>query len=210
MNLYDRDWVRRSTGCTLSAEQFNFVNGLVAHRDLRESARIELSDYRDLRGPFDKIASVGVFEHVGRRRLENHLGTLHRLLRPGGLLINHRITRPESVRDDAGTRFVRRKVFPGGELAHLSDVIRPGFEVLDVENLRPHYMLTCRDWVERSQQNAAQCLRPVDRSVYRTWLLALAVSAAYFEDKLLNLKQVLLYKPGGARNRAFTREYIYA
>ena len=203
-----------STGCTLSAEQFNFVSGLVADRDLGESVRIEMSDYRDLRGRFDKIASVGMFEHVGRRRLEGYFATLHRLLRPGGLLLNHGITRPECVRDDAETLFVRRKVFPGGGLAHLSDVIRSaersGFEVLDVENLRPHYALTCRAWVERLQRNAAQCLRHVDRSVYRTWLLALAASAACFEDKLLNLNQVLLYKPGSAASRPFSREYMYA
>jgi len=203
-----------STGCTLSVEQFNFASRQAAERLLGQKVSVELSDYRDIEGSFDKIASVGMFEHVGRRRLKKYFKTLNRLLRPGGLVLNHGITRPEHVGDSSETVFIRRKVFPGGELAHLSDVIRyaecTGFEVIDVENLRPHYALTCRAWVERLQQNAAQCLRHVDRSVYRTWLLALAASAAYFEDNLLNLNQVLLYKPGSAASRPFTREYMYA
>ena len=202
-----------STGCTLSTEQFNFANERVAERGLAGSVRVELSDYRDMRGAFDKIASVGMFEHVGRRRLKRYFATLHGLLRPGGLLLNHGIMRPESAKDNAETLFVRCKVFPGGELPRLSDVIRSaeqsGFEVLDVENLRPHYALTCRAWIDRLQKNVTQCLRQVDRSVYRTWLLMFAGSAAYFEDGRLNLNQLLLYKPGHAASRPFTREYMY-
>jgi cyclopropane-fatty-acyl-phospholipid synthase len=202
-----------STGCTLSTEQFNFANERVAERRLAGGTRVELSDYRDMRGVFDKIASVGMFEHVGRRRLKKYFATLHSLLRPGGLLLNHGIMRPESAKDNAETVFVRRKVFPGGELPRLSDVIRSaeqcGFEVLDVENLRPHYALTCRAWIGRLQKNVTQCLRQVDRSVYRTWLLMFAGSAAYFEDGRLNLNQLLLYKPGHPASRPFTREYMY-
>jgi cyclopropane-fatty-acyl-phospholipid synthase len=202
-----------STGCTLSTEQFNFANDRVAERGLAGGVRVELSDYRDMRGPFDKIASVGMFEHVGRRRLKGYFATLHSLLRPGGLLLNHGIMRPESAKDNAETLFVRRKVFPGGEIPRLSDVIRSaeesGFEVLDVENLRPHYALTCRAWIDRLQKNVTQCLRQVDGSVYRTWLLMFAGSAAYFEDGRLNLHQLLLYKPGHSASRPFTREYMY-
>jgi cyclopropane-fatty-acyl-phospholipid synthase len=202
-----------STGCTLSAEQFNFASRRVADRALGSKVRIELSDYRDMEGAFDKAASVGMFEHVGRRRLRHYFEALHRLLRPGGLLLNHGITRPESVTDGPETLFVRRKVFPGGEIPRLSEVIsvaeRAGFEVLDVENLRPHYALTCRAWVRRLQENITQCLREVDPSVYRTWLLALAASAGCFEDGRLNVNQVLLYKPGDPADRPFTREYVY-
>lgn len=203
-----------SKGCTLSTEQFDFANRQVAERGLTSSVHVELSDYRHMEGSFHKIASVGMFEHVGRRRMEQYFTALYRLLRPGGLLLNHGITRPERVRDSVETLFVRRKVFPGGELAHLSDVVRfaerSGFEVLDVENLRPHYALTCRAWVQRLQENVTQCLRHVDRSVYRTWLIALAASAVFFEDGRLNLNQLLLYKPGDAASRPFSREYIYA
>ncbi|MGB6877335.1 MAG: cyclopropane-fatty-acyl-phospholipid synthase family protein [Candidatus Acidiferrales bacterium] len=202
-----------ATGCTLSVEQFNFANQQVAERNLGRKVTVELSDYRDMGGSYDKIASVGMFEHVGRRRLQKYFATLNRLLRPGGLVLNHGITRPESVHDGPETLFVRRKVFPGGELAHLSDVIRfaerAGFEVLDVENLRPHYALTCRAWVQRLQENMTQCLRQVDQSAYRTWLLALAASAATFEDGRLNVNQLLLYKPGDSTRRPFTRDYMY-
>jgi cyclopropane-fatty-acyl-phospholipid synthase len=202
-----------STGCTLSNEQFRFANEQVAERGLGKTVCIELNDYRDVEGTFDKIASVGMFEHVGRRRMKKYFTTLNRLLRPGGLLLNHGIIRPESAKDTAETLFMRRKVFPGGEIPWLSDVIRSaeqaGFEVLDVENLRPHYALTCRAWVERLQQNVTQCLRYVDRTVYRTWLLAFAASAVSFEDGLLNLVQLLLHKPGNPASRPFTREYMY-
>ena len=202
-----------STGCTLSTEQFNFASQLVAERALSQRVRVEISDYRDMEGSFDKIASVGMFEHVGRRRLGTYFEKLHRLLRVGGLVLNHGITRPEHVHDGPETLFVRRKVFPGGEIPKLSDVIRfaerAGFEVLDVENLRPHYALTCRAWVRHLQDNVTQCLRQVDRSVYRTWLLALAASAVCFEDGRLNVNQVLLYKPGPGGSRPFTREYMY-
>jgi cyclopropane-fatty-acyl-phospholipid synthase len=202
-----------STGCTLSAEQFNFATELAAERDMTRSVRVELNDYRDVQGTFDKMSSVGMFEHVGRRRMKKYFGTLNSLLRPGGLLLNHGIMRPETAKDNVETLFMRRKVFPGGEIPRLSDVIRlaeqSGFEVLDVENLRPHYALTCRAWVERLQRNASQCLREVESSVYRTWLLAFAASAACFEDGRLNLNQLLLYKPGNPARRPFTREYIY-
>jgi cyclopropane-fatty-acyl-phospholipid synthase len=202
-----------STGCTLSVEQFNFANRQIAERNLGRKVTIELSDYRDMAGSYDKIASVGMFEHVGRRRLQKYFATLGRLLRPGGLALNHGITRPEYIHDGPETLFVRRKVFPGGELVRLSDVIRfaerAGFEVLDVENLRPHYALTCRAWVRHLQENVTRCLRQVDRSVYRTWLLALAASAATFEDGRLNLNQVLLYKPSDSASRPFTRDYMY-
>lgn len=202
-----------STGCTLSVEQFNFASQQVAERSLGGRVAVELSDYRDMAGTYDKIASVGMFEHVGRRRLETYFATLARLLRPGGLVLNHGITRPQRIHDGPETLFVRRKVFPGGELAHLCDVVRlaerAGFEVLDIENLRPHYALTCRAWVRALQDNAARCLHQVEPSVYRTWLLALAASAAAFEEGRLNLDQVLLYKPGDNARRPFTREYMY-
>jgi cyclopropane-fatty-acyl-phospholipid synthase len=202
-----------STGCTLSVEQFNFANQRLTERSVDRSVTVELSDYRDIIGSYDKIASVGMFEHVGRRRLQGYFATLGRLLRPGGLLLNHGITRPEHIHDGAETLFVRRKVFPGGELARLSEVVRfaerAGFEVLDVENLRPHYALTCRAWVRNLQENAARCLQQVGQSAYRTWLLALAASAAAFEDGRLNVNQVLLYKPGDSARRPLTRDYMY-
>lgn len=152
-----------------------------------------------------------MFEHVGRRRLQSYFRKVHDLLEPGGLFLNHGIVRPEFVTDGAQTFFLQRRVFPGGELAHLSDVIRAaeltGFEVLDVEDLRPHYALTCRAWVERLQRNAAACLKTVDRETYRTWLLYLAGSAANFEAGLTSVCQLLLAKRSSSTRR-LTREYM--
>ncbi|MGA9883453.1 MAG: cyclopropane-fatty-acyl-phospholipid synthase family protein [Candidatus Acidiferrales bacterium] len=202
-----------SSGCTISPKQFDFASTQIAERQLNRNVRVELADYRDIQGSFDKIASVGMFEHVGRRRLASYFQTLKRLLKPGGLLLNHGITRPEGVHDGPETLFVRRKVFPGGELARLSEVIRAaeraGFEVLDVENLRPHYGLTCRAWVQRLQENVTHCLREVDQGAYRTWLLALAGSAVQFEGGHLNVNQLLLHYPSDPSCRPFTREYMY-
>jgi cyclopropane-fatty-acyl-phospholipid synthase len=204
----------KSAGCTLSQQQFELANQRIADLGLKNSVRVELLDYREVQGPFDKIASVGMFEHVGRRRASEYFAKLYQLLNPGGLVLNHAIMRPAGTKDDGETIFIRRKVFPGGELPYLPDVIRAaetaGFEVLDVENLRPHYALTCRAWVKRLQQNRAECLRHVEPSIYRTWLLLFAASAACFEDGLMNVNQVLLYKRGNGRNRPFTREYMYA
>ena len=203
----------RSIGCTLSEQQFNFATRLIADRYLGERATVLLRDYRELEGPVDKIASVGMFEHVGRHRMVEYFTKLFGLLRPGGMLLNHGIMRPETCKDGPETLFIRRKVWPGAELPSLSLVIRAaeqaGFEVLDIENLRPHYALTCRAWVRRLQENVLHCRRVVDLQTYRTWLLTLSASAAFFEEGQLTLNQVLLYKPGNPAQRPFTRDYMY-
>lgn len=203
----------KATGCTLSEQQFNFATRLIADRSLSKRATVFLRDYRELEGPVDKIASVGMFEHVGCQRMLAYFTKLFDLLRPGGMLLNHGITRPETCKDGPETLFIRRKVWPGAELPSLSLVIgaaeRAGFEVLDIENLRPHYALTCRAWVSRLQEHALQCMRVVDIETYRAWLLTLAASAVFFEEGLLTLNQVLLYKPGHPVQRPFTRDYMY-
>jgi len=202
----------RATGCTLSKNQAAYA--IEAARCHAPDAHVAVheTDFRDITGRFDKIASVGMFEHVGRRRLHRYFRAVHDLLEEDGLFLNHGIVRPEFVSDDAQTLFVQRRVFPGGELSHLSDVIRTaeltGFEVLDVEDLRPHYALTCRAWVERLQQHATACLDVVDLATYRTWLLYLAGAAAGFEDGSLSVSQLLLAKRSCAR-RHLTREYVY-
>jgi cyclopropane-fatty-acyl-phospholipid synthase len=175
-------------GCTLSRQQAAYARHSAA-------ARILECDYRDLDGPFDRIASVGMFEHVGRRRLRGYFEKIHSLLAPDGLFLNHGIMRPQHVTDDGTSVFLRRRVFPGGELPHLADVIRAaelaGFEVVDVENLRPHYALTCRAWVKRLEERQEQCVRLVGVETFRTWRLFLAASAVSFEDGQTDVYQVL-------------------
>ncbi len=204
----------RATGCTLSREQFRHAAMECAARGLESSVRFQEMDYRDLTGQYDKIASVGMFEHVGRRRLRGYFKKVASLLTGGGLFLNHGIVRPQSIEDDAETMLLRRHFFPGGELVHLCDVIREaekaGFEVLDVENLRPHYALTCKAWVERLQRNSETCLRLVDGETYRTWLLFLAACADGFERGQTDIHQLLMAKRDSPGGRRMSRDYMYS
>jgi cyclopropane-fatty-acyl-phospholipid synthase len=204
----------RATGCTLSVQQEFYASKAVLEKHLDRRVNIRECDYRALDGKFSKIASVGMFEHVGRKRLREYFRKVFDLLDNDGLFLNHGIIRPEGASDGPETLFLQRKVFPGSELATLATVLREagriGFEVLDVESLRPHYAITCRHWVERLAANAAECLNHVDRETYRTWLLYLAGSALSFESGATDIYQVLLAKRSGGRRRRLTREYMYA
>jgi cyclopropane-fatty-acyl-phospholipid synthase len=201
------------TGCTLSHSQLEFVQGKLKNRGSRDQIRVFETDFQNVRGRFDKIASVGMFEHVGRRRLQSYFTHIAGSLAENGLFLNHAIARPATVKDGAETLFLQRKVFPGGDLLPVSQVIRAaaeaGFEVLDLENLRPHYALTCRAWVNRLQAAAEDCLHTVTRDVYRTWLLYLAGCAVSFEEGHTEIYQALFAKRSPSRRRALTREYMY-
>ena len=185
-------------GCTLSNEQLEFARGVVQRKGLAGRVSLEVCDYRDLNSAFQKIASVGMFEHVGRSRLGSYFRKAYSLLEPGGLFLNRGVIRPQGVSDDPETLFLQKSVFPGGELVHLDDVVREGeragFEVIGVELLRKHYALTCRAWVKNLQQHADTCRSLVGEQIYRTWLLYLAASAVAFEDARTSSAQVLFVK----------------
>jgi cyclopropane-fatty-acyl-phospholipid synthase len=203
-----------ATGCTLSVEQLNFAQKRVIQHGLGGRISLFERDYRDMQGPFDKIASVGMVEHVGRRRLREYFKKLYELLDDDGLVLNHGITRPEPLREGPESLFIRRNVFPGGEIPRLSEMIcaaeNAGFEVLDLENLRRHYARTCKAWVENLRNNEHQCLKYLDSEAFRTWIIFLAGSAIRFEDGLLGLHQLLLCKRGRRRQQPMTRSYMYA
>jgi cyclopropane-fatty-acyl-phospholipid synthase len=201
-------YAAEATGCTLSRAQYEFAS-------IRQNSRTQIfeQDYRDLIGKFDKIASVGMFEHVGRRRAAEYFSKIAGLLAPNGLFLNHAIARPQLVADDAATLFVRRRIFPGGELIHLSETIRAaekaGFEVLDVENLRPHYARTCRLWEQRLAEQRDAALQLIDEATFRAWRIWLAASSLSFEEGFSSIYQVLMAKAAVPRRR-LTREYMYA
>jgi cyclopropane-fatty-acyl-phospholipid synthase len=201
-----------ASGCTLSIHQAEYAAER-ARQERLAAASIHEMDYRDMTGEFDKIASVGMFEHVGRAHLETYFRKVYGLLTRDGLFLNHGITRPAGVPADAQSLFIARKVFPGSQLLHLDEVIRTaervGFEVLDVENLRRHYALTCRAWVERLSAHRDTCLQAVDEETWRTWKLYLAGCTIAFEDGDLGLHQVLLSKKGASRPYPMTRDYMY-
>lgn len=196
-----------ATGCTLSHAQYEY-----AATRLGGSVRLLECDYRDVTGCYDKIASVGMFEHVGRRRALPYFRRIADLLAPEGLYLHHSIARPQGVPDDGASLFLRRHIFPGGQLIHLCEMIRAaedaGFEVLDVENLRPHYALTCRTWGERLAARREAALGLVDERTFRAWRIWLAASALSFEDGSNSVFQVLLGKRGAPRRR-LTREGLY-
>ncbi len=189
-----------ATGCTLSRSQCAYASSLIESRELTDRAKVREVDYRDLSGRFDKIASIAMFEQVGRHRLGAYFRHVYGLLADGGRFLNSGITRPQPVRDDPQSWFLLRRVFPGGELAHLSDVVREaenvGFEILKAESVRKHYALTCRAWVDRLRRNTSACINLVGQETYRTWLLYLAASALNFETGETDVQRVLMAKRG--------------
>jgi cyclopropane-fatty-acyl-phospholipid synthase len=187
-----------SVGCTLSQAQLEYAASLVRHKGLEGRVSIELKDYHETEGRFAKIASIGMFEHVGKRHLPEYFEQMHSLLEEDGLFLNSGIVRPEAESDGPETLFLQRSVFPGGELEHLADVIREageaGFEVQQMKDFRPDYGLTCGAWVARLRQNAGTCCSLVGQSTYRTWLLYLAASCVGFENGTTDAVQILFRK----------------
>ena len=149
-----------ATGITLSKNQHAHVQQLIAEKGLGQRVRVELRDYRDMPEdhPFDKISSVGMVEHVGLANMDAYFGKITRLLTPGGLVLNHGITAGglENRQLGAGMGdFIEKYIFPGGELLHISALLehlaRSGLEMVDTENLRPHYARTLWDWTRRAK-----------------------------------------------------------
>jgi cyclopropane-fatty-acyl-phospholipid synthase len=218
----------RATGITLSKNQHAHVNRLIDERGLRGRVEMQLLDYRDLpeAEPYDKIASVGMFEHVGHANLPRYFDKIRRLLRPGGLLLNHGITAGGTRNTQLGAGigdFIERYVFPGGELLHISHVLQVmaemGLEGLDTENLRPHYARTLWAWSDNLEGQLEQAQRITGDKVVRAYRLYLAGSAMSFERGWLSLHQTLAARPSGQLEDGnlrgaqseypFNREYIY-
>jgi cyclopropane-fatty-acyl-phospholipid synthase len=215
-------------GITLSKNQHAHVNQLIDARGLRGRVSMHLADYRDLpeAEPYDAIASVGMFEHVGRANLPVYFHQVRRLLKPGGLLMNHGITAGGTRNHQLGAGmgdFIERYIFPGGELLHVSHVLKvmseTGLEPLDVENLRPHYARTLWAWSDRLEAQLARARELTRESVVRAYRLYLAGSAMSFEQGWISLQQMLAAHPDhdlssgsirGAQSRfPFNREYMY-
>lgn len=207
----------RAHGITLSQQQFEHVRQRIRAEGLQDQVTAELLDYRDLPGrdTFDKVSSIGMFEHVGLANLPTYLATVQRVLRPGGLFLNHGITHDEEGWNKTlATAFINRYVFPDGELDCVSNIQlgmeRAGFEIHDVEGLRPHYALTLRHWVQRLEARREEALREVDESTYRVWRLYMAACALEFEAGGTGIYQVLASKRNkGAWPVPMTRRDLY-
>lgn len=209
-----------ATGITLSRNQHDYVQGQIRERGLADLCSVSLLDYRDVpeSEPFDKIASVGMFEHVSRKNLPLYFAKIFRLLNPGGLVMNHGITLNSLEQEELGSgigEFIDDYVFPGGELAHISRVIAEmsaqGLECWDIESLRPHYARTLWQWVGRLEANHGAAIDEVGEKAFRIWRVYMAGSAHAFERGWMSVFQVLAGRPDaeGALTLPLTRDYIY-
>ena len=207
-------------GITLSQPQCDEARRRVAAAGLDRRIELRVADYRDLKGAeeFDKIVSVGMYEHVGIANLPVYFATLARLLRPGGLALNHGITstnRDGRGQGPPGGEFIDRFVFPGGELPHISRVLYElagsGLEILDAEDLRPHYPLTLWHWVRRLEQAREAAIAAAGPARYRIWRIYMAGMAQAFEQGWLSVYQTLVQKnlAAGPAPRPWTRRYQY-
>jgi cyclopropane-fatty-acyl-phospholipid synthase len=188
----------RAHGITLSQRQADWAREGIRRAGLEERCRVEICDYRDLEAgaPFDKIASIGMVEHVGARQLPGYFARARRLLRSGGAFFNQGISRPVSEPAERRGSFVSAYVFPDGELEPIHEMLAAaeaaGFVVNFTENLREHYGWTLRHWVRRLEQHVDEAYRITDRLTYRIWRLYMAGSAARFFSGQLHLFQTLL------------------
>jgi cyclopropane-fatty-acyl-phospholipid synthase len=213
-----------AVGVTISAEQAALARARVAAAGLGGRVEVRVEDYRSIDdGPFDAVSSIGMFEHVGRAGVDAYTSALRRLVRPGGRVLNHAISRPPRLRREGplagpattvrriadvlgsnrGTRvdssFMNRYVFPDGELFEVGSVVShlqaAGLEVRHVEGLRPHYALTLRRWVANLESRWDEAVALVGERRARVWRLYMALSARGFDRGSISVHQVLAVRP---------------
>ena len=218
-----RRYGARSVGITLSEQQAALARERIAAAGLQERAEVLLLDYRELpqrfgEGSFDKAASIGMFEHVGLRNLPVYFGTVARMVRDRGLMLNHGITSADvdsrPIGSGAGD-FIGKYVFPNGELPHVALALREmsaaGFEVFDVESLRPHYALTLSRWSRRLENQLQEAAKQVAERTLRIWRVYLAGCSHGFAQGWMNIYQLLGSRQvaAGPTELPLTRQWIY-
>ncbi len=190
----------KATGVTLSREQAAWAQQAIADQGLSDLAEVRYSDYRDIaETDFDAVSSIGLLEHIGVRNYPSYFTFLKSRMRPGALLLNHCITRPDNKSEPAAEGFIDRYVFPDGELTGSGRIIREaqdvGFEVVHEENLRPHYAMTLRDWCANLVDHWDDAVAEVGLPTAKVWGLYMAGSRLAFEKGGIQLHQVLAVKP---------------
>ncbi len=192
-------------GVTLSEEQLVFAQVKIKRLGLEDHVTIELKDYSDLTGSYDKIASIGMYEHIGLKNIPTYMNTVRSLLTEDGLFLNHAISRrapkPSLLRRRKmrpEQRAIAKYIFPGGELDDIGRTVvameRAGFEVQDVEAWRLHYARTCKLWCERLTDQKEEALKHVSEEKYRIWVAYLAGVSLAFSRGTLRLYQTLASK----------------
>lgn len=190
----------QAIGVTLSTEQATWAQKAIADEGLGELAEVRHGDYRDITETgFDAVSSIGLTEHIGVANYPAYFRFLRSRLRPGGLLLNHSITRPDNRPGSAIGGFIERYVFPDGELIGSGRIIaeaqNTGLEVLHEENLRPHYALTLRDWCANLVEHWDEAVAEVGTGTAKVWGLYMAGSRLGFERNVVQLHQVLAVNP---------------
>jgi cyclopropane-fatty-acyl-phospholipid synthase len=191
-----------AVGVTVSEQQAALARKRVADAGVADRVEIRVQDYRDVQdGPYDAISSIGMAEHVGAAQGRVYADRLWQLLRPEGRLLHHAISRrpgPDPAPDDS---FLRRYVFPDGELSPVgltvSTLEEAGFEVRDVEALREHYALTLREWVRNLEAGWDEAVRLSSPGRARVWRMYMAGAALAFERNRTGVNQVLAVRPDG-------------
>lgn len=190
-------------GVTLSEAQHGFAQAKIDRLGLGDTVSVEIKDFNDLDGSYDKIVSVGMYEHIGLANIPTYFKAVHRLLADDGLFLNHAISR-EAVwsrrlsRKSAAMKALQRYIFPGGELDDIGrtlvDMERHGFEVQDVENLRRHYQRTCKLWCERLYARREEAVEMVGEETTRIWIGFLAACSMTFQRGSALIFQTLASK----------------
>ncbi|MEX3966198.1 class I SAM-dependent methyltransferase [Paraburkholderia sp. EG286B] len=207
----------RCVGVTLSQNQFDLATARVKAAGLEDRIEIRLQDYRDIQGQFDRITSVGMFEHVGRKNLPGYFRKVHDLLADDGVAMNHGITSSDAESGETalgGGEFIDRYVFPDGELPHIGLALQAaqhgGLEAVDVESLRRHYAHTLDLWAENFEARAEEAKRLVDDEKFRIWRVYLAGCAYAFEHDDVSIFQIVCRKAGrSATTLPWSRRYMY-
>ncbi len=214
----------KAVGVTLSTNQFELARERVREAGLEDRVEIRLQDYRDIPGDasFDRISSIGMFEHVGLKNLRGYFDTVHRLLKPGGIALNHGITSADADNRSVGLgagEFIDRYVFPDGELPHVSFAIRElseaGLELTDAESLRRHYAKTLGFWSDGFERKIDHLTALAGERRTRIWRVYLAGCAHAFAHGWINIYQLQAIRPrnraGGAESPLpLSRGYMYA
>ena len=207
----------RCVGITLSQNQFELATERVRAAGLGDRIDIRLQDYRDVRGPFDRISSVGMFEHVGLKNLASYFRIVRNLLAPDGWALNHGITSSDAHNGETrygGGQFIGRYVFPQGELPHIGTVMTAlqegGLEPFDAESLRRHYARTLQCWSEAFEAKTERLKALVPEKTWRIWRMYLVGCQWAFEHDELSLFQVLCRRAGQpAATLPWSRRWVY-
>jgi len=208
-------------GVTLSQEQYDAAVQKVKDLGLDDRVKVELRDYKSLSGEYDKISSIGMYEHVGIANYPEYFSKVRSLLRDRGIFLNHGITRRAKRsrrhfnRITPGRRFILKYIFPGSELDHIGHSLEVmeacGFEVHDVEGLREHYAMTTRHWCQRLERNKDKAIKIVGEDRFRMWIAYLAGVSFAFHDGSLRIFQTVATKHGrkGPSTMPATRAHLY-